>query len=89
MSALEQSMKDMIASRGCDFLAVQLYDYGGRLGFSTCLQWDDEQGFCGRGIAVGNGETISEAIAEMLANFAAKRSSAVIADEALPLGVAA
>ena len=88
MSALEQSMKDFIAANGCVYFGITLHDYGHRLGFALCAQWKDEAKEHGHGVATGDGDTIAEAMAEMVAALAAKRAT-VLADEVLPMGEAA
>lgn len=90
MSALEQSMKDFNAANGLVHFSVSFSSYpadqygAGRSYFDASAQWLDASKEYGRGIATGGGETIAEAMTNMVAVMVERRGSTTLADEALP-----
>lgn len=90
MTALEQSMKDFVAANGVvhfslSFSSYPADQYGeGRSYFDVSAQWLDASKEHSRGIATGGGETIAEAMTNMVAVMVERRSSIALAEEALP-----
>lgn len=90
MTALEQSMKDFNAAHGLvhfslSFSSYPADQYGeGRSYFNASAQWLDPSKEHGRGIATGRGDTIAEAIANMVVVMVDRRGANALADEPLP-----
>lgn len=85
MSALDQSMRDLIAKNNLCSFTLQAIDYGDRIGFSASVQWEDDAQAHGRGIATGNRDTIAESMADMFAMVGLRRGD--LHDEAIPTAV--
>ena len=78
MSALEQSMKDFVSANNVLHIDICFYRASGdenHTWVTTSTQWIDGGG---RGIALGNGDTIAEAMARLMTEMSAKRGSNVI-----------
>lgn len=90
MTALEQSMKDFVAANGLVHFSVSLSSYPAdqynevHSFFNASVQWFDESQEHGRGIATGSGDTIADAMSNMLALMVERRGANVLAEEAIP-----
>ena len=79
MTPLEQSMTDFVSANNVLHIEIifnRMHDDASHTWFSTSTQWLDAQGE--RGIALGNGDTIAEAMSRMMDVLAAKRGHVAI-----------
>ncbi len=79
MSALERSLKDIVAAHGLCFMAVEIHSYDdeSEVRFSVQGQWLDDSKSHGRGIASGDGKTIDDATRGFMAELAEIRTSSI------------
>lgn len=78
MSALEQSMKDFVASNGLVHLSIDFSrcsDGGVDTWFTASAQWLDPSKPHGRGIATHSAGTIAHALAGMISQMANRRTA--------------
>jgi len=68
MSALDKSMRDLIAEHGLVYVSAQ---YHGGDHFSVCVQWDAVP----RGCAIGTGESTASALESAITQMRARRGT--------------